>query len=84
MADKYLKFSQLKAAGVMHSRGVLTEMIKCGGFPRPKFQRNGEDVWRLNDVVAWLAEPSRSWEGYRDEPWMHPTKSDWVQPGRGV
>jgi predicted DNA-binding transcriptional regulator AlpA len=59
MSDKYLRFSQLKGAGVPHSRAVLTEMIKCGGFPKPASSRPGrEPAWRLSDVVEWLKDPS--------------------------
>jgi hypothetical protein len=72
MSDKYLKFSQLRTAGVPHGHAVLTEMIKCGGFPRPKFRRGGEDVWRLSDVVSWLANPCQSYSG--DEPWLYPVR----------
>jgi predicted DNA-binding transcriptional regulator AlpA len=80
MSDKYLRFSQLKGAGVPHSRAVLTEMIKCGGFPKPASSRPGrEPAWRLSDVVEWLKDPSSH---LSDEPWLNPTKSSWVQPGR--
>jgi hypothetical protein len=82
MSEKFIPFSRLRSAGVSHSHAVLTEMMKCGGFPKAKFRRGDEEYWRLSDVVAWLAEPCRDLSD--EQPWLNPTKSDWVPAGRGV
>jgi hypothetical protein len=50
MSDKYLRFSQLKGAGVPHSRAVLTRCKNAEAFPR---ERSAVATRTFGDSPMW-------------------------------
>ncbi len=53
--DKYLRFQDLKAAGVVRNRMTLSRWIKSQGFPAGVLLGPNTRAWRADDIERWLA-----------------------------
>jgi hypothetical protein len=51
---KYLRFTDLKAAGIINNRVTLARMIKSG-FPPGKLLGPNTRAWPETEIEAWLA-----------------------------
>ena len=52
----FIRFADIKAAGLITSRATLGRMIKHEGFPRGLLLRPGLRVWPLEEVQAWIVQ----------------------------
>jgi len=51
-----LRFNQLRAHGITHSRSFINRMVRAGRFP-PQVELSSMAIgWRLSDVRRWLAD----------------------------
>ena len=73
--QKYYRFTDLKAAGIVRNRMTLGRWIKSQGFPAGVLLGPNTRAWRADDIERWLAERTQnSTEEYvTDRP-----------PGRGA
>jgi len=53
--DKLLRYSDLKAAGVVNNRVTLARLIKSQGFPPGKLLGPNTRAWPENEIDRWLA-----------------------------
>ena len=54
--QKYYRFSDLKAAGIVRNRMTLSRWIKLHGFPAGVLLGPNTRAWRADEVERWLAE----------------------------
>jgi predicted DNA-binding transcriptional regulator AlpA len=52
---EYLRFCQLRPAGVPFSRSKINAMAAAGEFPRP-VAYGKQRAWLASDVVAWAKD----------------------------
>ena len=64
--DKYLRFKDLQAMGLVNNRVTLGRWIRKHGFPRGVFVTPQTRIWREEDVLAWLeSRPATTTAGPR-------------------
>jgi predicted DNA-binding transcriptional regulator AlpA len=68
MANRILRFIDLKEWGVVNNRPTLYRWIKVCGFPQGFLLGPNSRAWKEEDVVAWLqARPTASGQiGHHD------------------
>jgi predicted DNA-binding transcriptional regulator AlpA len=52
---EYLRFSQLRPAGVPFCRSKINAMVDAGEFPRP-VAYGLQRAWLASDIVAWAKD----------------------------
>ena len=53
--QRYYRFSDLKAAGIVRNRMTLSRWIKLHGFPAGVLLGPNTRAWRADEVEQWLA-----------------------------
>ena len=56
MVPKVLRFSDLKARGIVNNRATLYRWIRGQGFPPGFLLGPNSRAWREEDVLAWLGD----------------------------
>jgi hypothetical protein len=52
----FIKFADLKAAGIVANHGALRILIERHGFPKGRWFGSATHVWTVAEVEEWLAE----------------------------
>jgi predicted DNA-binding transcriptional regulator AlpA len=52
--EKYLRFADLVAAGVVRSRQALSKWIRDRNFPKGRLLGPNSRVWTASEVQRWL------------------------------
>jgi predicted DNA-binding transcriptional regulator AlpA len=55
---EFVRFNQLRTAGIPWSRPTILAMVKAGKFPPPKPYGLRSRAWLLADIEAWRAAQS--------------------------
>ncbi len=58
--QKYYRFTDLKAAGIVRNRMTLSRWIKSQGFPAGVLLGPNTRAWRADDIERWLAERTQN------------------------